>query len=124
MPTCPYCAETIEDDVQTCPICRSDLTQPPPSAAPSGFDPAESAGMRMLLPVGRSGWAIVAGYLGLFSVLMFPAPLSVIVSIIALRSIKKNPKLRGMGRAWFGLIMGFIGSAMLALFLISLAGNR
>ena len=29
----------------------------------------ESASMRMLIPVDRSGWAIAAGYLGLFSVL-------------------------------------------------------
>src|SRR4051812_21407307 len=30
-------------------------------------DIGDDAGMRMLLPVGRSGWAIAAGYLGLFS---------------------------------------------------------
>ena len=48
---------------------------PPPAGyrAPGvGDDPA----MRMLLPVGRSGWAIAAGYLGLFSFIIFPAPLA------------------------------------------------
>ena len=28
-----------------------------------------SAGMRMLMPVGRSGWAIAAGYAGLFGLI-------------------------------------------------------
>src|SRR3954471_11457956 len=40
---------------------------PPPPRNPD--DIGQNAGIRMLLPVGRSGWAIAAGYLGLFSVL-------------------------------------------------------
>src|SRR3954464_7889163 len=30
-------------------------------------DIGQDAGIRMLIPVGRSGWAIASGYLGLFS---------------------------------------------------------
>ena len=37
-------------------------------------DLGDDAAMRMLLPVGRSGWAIAAGYLGLFSLIVLPAP--------------------------------------------------
>ena len=80
----------------------------------------ESAGMRMLLPVGRSGWAIAAGYLGLFSVLMIFAPIALIVSIIAIRDIKKNPGKHGMGRAIFGLIMGVLFTGLLVVFLIAI----
>lgn len=75
-------------------------------ASPQPRDIGQDAGIRMLLPVGRSGWAIAAGYLGLFSVLVIPAPIAVIVSIIAIRHMKKDPTQHGMGRAIFGLIMG------------------
>lgn len=66
--------------------------------------------MRMLLPVGRSGFAIAAGYLGLFAVLVFPAPLALLFGIMTARDIRKSrqtpqPKY-GMGRAVFGIIMG------------------
>lgn len=84
----------------------------------------QDAGMRLLLPVGRSGWAIAAGYLGLFSVLLLPAPVSLLVSIIAIRDIRRsatnpNPK-HGMGRAVFGLIMGLLGTGLLIWVLISM----
>jgi hypothetical protein len=73
--------------------------------------------MRILLPVGRSAWAIAAGYLGLISITLIPAPLALIASIIAIRRIKASrstPKpLYGMGRAIFGLIAGTLGTAAL-----------
>jgi len=73
--------------------------------------------MRLLLPVGRSGWAIAAGYLGLFSLIVLPAPIALIVSIIALWDIRRSkssphPK-HGMGRAIFGLIMGVLGTSVI-----------
>jgi len=58
----------------------------------------------MLLPVGRSGFAIAAGYLGLFAVIFFPAPLALLFGILAYRDIKRNPKKSGMGRAIFGIV--------------------
>lgn len=66
--------------------------------------------MRMLLPVDRSGLAIVAGYLGLFSVICIAAPFALVIGILAVRDIKKNPKKHGLGRAWFGIIMGALGT--------------
>jgi hypothetical protein len=82
----------------------------------------DSAGMRMLLPVGRSGWAIAAGYLGLFSLVVLPAPIALIISVIAILDIRKSkssahPK-HGMGRAIFGLIMGIAGTAIILFFLV------
>lgn len=67
--------------------------------------------MRILLPVGRSGYAIAAGYLGLVSVLFFPAPFALLFGILAYRDIKQNPKKGGMGRAIFGIVMGALFSA-------------
>ena len=68
-------------------------------------DIGEDAGMRMLIPVGRSPWAILAGYLGLLSPLLIFAPFALIVSIMAMRDIKRR-NTHGMGRAVFGVIMG------------------
>jgi hypothetical protein len=79
--------------------------------------------MRMLLPVGRSGWAIAAGYAGLFAFAIFPAPLAIILGLIAIRDIKKHPEKHGMGRAIFGLLAGCLGTAVLAMGLIAMAFN-
>lgn len=89
---------------------------------PSHSGPArlgDDVGMRMLMPVGRSGWAIAAGYLGLFSLILFPAPISLAISLVAIRDIRRSketskPK-HGMGRAIFGLVMGILGTAVLGL---------
>jgi hypothetical protein len=82
-------------------------------------DMGQDAGMRMLLPVGRSGWAIAAGYLGLFAFIILPAPLAVIISIVAIIDIRKHPEKHGMGRAIFGLIAGLLGSAVLAMGIVA-----
>jgi hypothetical protein len=81
-----------------------------------GDDPA----MRLLLPVGLSGWAIVAGYLGLISVLAVPAPFAVLTGILAIREMRRNPKKHGMGRAVFGIVMGSFGTILLLLILVGL----
>jgi hypothetical protein len=85
--------------------------RPPP-------DLGDDAGMRLLLPVGRSPWAIAAGYLGLFSVLCLPAPFALFCGVMAVRQIRRDPKAHGMGRAVFGIVMGGLFTALpLALFL-------
>lgn len=122
MNACPYCAEPLPAaGVDVCPYCGTDLTAPVSAPRPTAHTGAESAGMRMLLPVGRSGWAIAAGYLGLISVLGFPGPLAIICSVIAFRDLRKNKELHGMGRAIFGLIAGVCGTILLVLVLIVIA---
>lgn len=78
--------------------------------------------MRVLLPVGRSGWAIAAGYLGLLSVTLLLAPISILVSIVAIVSIRKSvgkdEVKRGMGRAIFGLVMGVFGTVGLVVLIV------
>ncbi|MFY9825171.1 MAG: GYF domain-containing protein [Thermoanaerobaculia bacterium] len=96
------------------PPARPAYAAPPPR--PAGDDPM----MRMLLPVGRSGWAIAAGYLGLFSLLGIFAPIALIVGIVAVRDIKKHPEKHGLGRAWFGIVMGGLVTLTLGL---ALAGS-
>jgi hypothetical protein len=73
--------------------------------------------MRMALPVGRSGWAIAAGYAGLFALVILPAPLALILGVLGWRDIKKSQKTAspkfGMGRVVFALITGTIGTLLL-----------
>ena len=75
---------------------------PPPLPTRMGDDP----GMRMLLPVGRSWLAILAGYVGLFAILVIPAPFALLLGILAIRHIRRNPGKHGMGRAVFAVVMG------------------
>jgi hypothetical protein len=101
----------------------------PPDAVPVTGYPgplpraADDATTRMLLPVGRSAWAIAAGYLGLFSVLIVIAPIALVISIIAVRDLRKNPHLHGWGRAVFGLIMGALGTLGMLLMIASGIGG-
>ncbi|HEV7405018.1 MAG TPA: hypothetical protein VGO11_18890 [Chthoniobacteraceae bacterium] len=92
---------------------------PPP--LPKQARLGDTALERMLLPVGRSAWAIAAGYLGLFSLIVLPAPIALVISIIAIIDIRNSrtdahPK-HGMGRAIFGLIMGLLGTGVLLVIL-------
>lgn len=74
--------------------------------------------LRWVLPIGRSGWAIAAGYLGLFAVIGIGAPFALITGIVALWHIKHNPHLGGRVRAIFGIVMGTICTAFYGLMLI------
>lgn len=76
------------------------------SAYASVATPAKDDPLRMILPIGRSGWAITAGYLGLFAVLFVFAPFALLAGVLGLREIKRKPTLMGAGRAWFGVVMG------------------
>lgn len=90
---------------------------PPPTRIED--DPA----MRWVLPVGTSGWAIAAGYLGLFSVLCLPGPLAILCGLMAIRDLRRNPQLSGWGRAIVGLVLGTLGTLGLLLpFVLGLIG--
>jgi hypothetical protein len=78
---------------------------------------------RAILPVGRSLWAIAAGYLGLFSLLLVFAPFALLTGILAIRDIGKHPEKLGLGRAWFGIIMGGLGTLLLAVLLAASAAG-
>lgn len=69
-------------------------------------DPFDDPAMGLVLPVNTSALAIAAGYMGLFAVLCAPAPVALILGILALRQLRRNPKQRGRGRAIFGIVMG------------------
>ena len=83
-----------------------------PSGRPAARPPSlgDDAMMRLALPAGRSGWAIAAGYLGLLSLLGIFGPPALICGLLAIRDIRQHPEKHGLGRAWFGIVMGILGS--------------
>ena len=77
----------------------------------------DNAGMRLLLPVGRSGWAIAAGYCGLISLgCWLLAPAAILCGVMAIRDMKMHPERHGMGRVITGFVLGGIGTIFLCLF--------
>jgi hypothetical protein len=91
---------------------------------PPEYDMGQDPGMRMLLPVGLTGWAIASGYLGLISVLLIPAPFAILTGILAIRTIRRNPNKHGMGRAIFGIIMGTIFTVLGGIVLFAMVGVK
>ena len=90
------------------------MENPPPVINKKSKDSSESgAAMRILLPVNRSGFSIAAGYLGLISILLIPAPFALLFGFLGMRDIKNNDEKHGMGRAIFGIAMGAIFSTLL-----------
>jgi hypothetical protein len=119
---CPYCGTANNDNNFRCTKCAR-VIQPVAQAQPVVIttELADSAVGRWVLPVGRSGWAIAAGYAGLFALLLIPAPIALILGIGAVLDIRRHPKKRGMGRAIFAILTGALGTGLLAwLYLISI----
>lgn len=118
MRSCPHCGTTITKAARTCRACGG-AVEPLWRGDDGETDPVQ----RMILPVGRPASAIAAGYLGLFSVLPFFGVAAVIVSLFALRTLKRRPHLSGRGRAIFGLLMGSIFTLLYAIPLVLLLLN-
>lgn len=104
---CRECGKEIDERAAYCASCGAATRNAPPKKA------QPDSAMRWILPVGRSGYAIAAGYLGLFSVLKVFAPFALLFGILAVRDIKKHKDKLGMGRAIFGIVMGGIFTIVL-----------
>lgn len=111
---CRHCGQPMRSEDRFCGACGKPATVAAPPAEP---DPA----LRYVLPVGRSGWALAAGYLGLFSPLVIFAPFALIAGLLALRDLRRNPARLGRGRAWFGIVMGGIFTVLLLVIAFSIA---
>ena len=96
----------------------------PPYAAPPA-EPAlkpfieDNAATRLLLPIKVSSLAFIAGYLGLFALILVPAPLALVVGLAAIADLRRHPEMRGMGRAVFAVFMGAVGTAGLVYMLLT-----
>jgi hypothetical protein len=123
---CPFCRESIKQVAIKCRFCGQYLD----GRLPDG----ESADLvtKMLLPVGRSGWAIAAGYLGLLSCFPFVGLVfgiaAVLTGLKGRQEIRGNPGLGGTGRAVFGIVLGGLcilwNALLIALFLLDVSRGR
>jgi len=112
---CWKCGKENADGAGICAACGARL-----EAVPEERRIEDDPGMRLLLPIGCSGLAIAAGYLGLFSVLLVPAPFAILFGVLALQDINRNPRKYGKGRAIFGIVIGVLCTVVfLAAFIIS-----
>ena len=112
--------EPVQPDHHAPPVAGPPIMPPPlpPPAEPICEVPlGDSAGMRLILPVGRAWQAIVAGYLGLLSILPAVGVGALIFGIWAVAVIRRDPQRHGMVRAIFGIIMGTLGTAFYLFFL-------
>lgn len=101
---------------------------PPAALAQPAFQPAQPAApnafLALVVPVGRSVWAIFAGYLGLLSVLILPAPFAILCGVLAIKDIGKHPHKLGLVRAWFGILAGsFCLLGILVLLIVAKSKN-
>lgn len=94
---CTKCGTELPNDSKVCFRCGTQLSQE--------IDIEDSSGTHLLIPINTSIYCIIAGYLGLFSVLLIFAPLAILFGILGIRDVKKK-KIHGTGRAYFALIMG------------------
>lgn len=106
---CIYCGAKFDPYATACLNCGQERAKSPARARTAIAAPAHAADptMRWLLPVGRSGFAIAAGYLGLFG--LFIPGLGLLAAIfgwLGLRDIARHPEKGGKGRAWFGIVAG------------------
>lgn len=119
---CPFCGNRLARGIATCASCGRTLPPLEPRAA-AASRLADDPAMRMVLPVGRSGLAIAAGYAGLFALLGIFAPVALVLGILALRDLSKHPEKLGRGRAWFGVIAGGLFTALWIVILIGAAAG-
>jgi hypothetical protein len=91
----------------------------PVPVPPVGSDPHDA--MHWMLPIGRTGQSIAAGYLGLFGLLIWPlAPFAIGFGLWALAASKRTG-LHGRGRAIFGIVTGVVGTLIGATVLVTTA---
>ncbi len=92
------------------------LVAPHPVASTPSREHSADRAVAWLIPVGRTGLSIAAGYAGIVALLCFYAgPVALVLGILALRGLRGSP-LRGKGRAWFAVVVGVIGTGLLAAF--------
>lgn len=107
---CVKCGQKIDDESRFCAACGARCDDEAPSYVAKEVDTTDKW-VRAMIPVGRSGWAIAAGYCGLLSFIPGVSFLAIIFSTLALRNIRDYPELHGLGRVWTGFILGGLGSA-------------
>ena len=88
---------------------------PVPPRSPVSVDPA----LAVVLPVGVDPVALLAGYVGLFSVLLVPAPFALALGVWSLVRLRGRPGSRGHVRAILGVVLGGIFTVLAVVLLVA-----
>lgn len=76
--------------------------------------------LHWVVPVGRSGASIAAGYVGLVSLVVWPVgPVAIGLGVWGLRKARAGG--HGSGRSVFAIVAGALGSALMGLYLAGAA---
>jgi hypothetical protein len=79
----------------------------------SPFATTPSDPIHWMVPTGRSGWAIAAGYVALFAWFVWPlGPVALLCGLMGVRAIRRGGTY-GHGRAWFGVVVGALATVAL-----------
>ncbi len=102
---------------------------PPPPPPTTPYAPQQVASQQssdagdavvgLLIPWKVNPVALIAGYAGIFSILLFPGPIALILGLVARYQLKSRPSDRGAGRAWFAIIAGALGTIGLFVFVLN-----
>ena len=111
MAFCTNCGAQMSDNAVFCVKCGA--------AAPQKNIPNSDEALRFIVPVGRSGWAIAAGYLGLLSLILPVGIFALVTGILAVRDIKRHPGRLGLVRAWLGIVLGALTSLCLIIAILA-----
>lgn len=123
---CEFCGQsllrTLPDSGESNPFGDSSpYSSPQTHSMAAPVNQKEDLGLRMLVPVGRSPWAIAAGYAGLFSLFFcFLGPFAIGFGVMAIVDLRKKPHLSGMPRAIIGIILGAVGTAAMLFFILAM----
>lgn len=106
MAFCRQCGAQLPEDANFCAKCGEQVG----ATTFRNIKENNDSALQMIIPIGRSGWAIAAGYLGLLSFVPICAPLAIVTGLMAIQVIKKNPEKRGVVRAWVGIVLGTVAT--------------
>jgi hypothetical protein len=119
---CPWCGAHNSDMGLRCVDCGKLLPPAPQAQRAGGPTPIEQQ-LKGVIPVNTSVLAIIAGYAGLFSLLLLPGPIALLLGIAALIDLRARPGRYGHVRAWFAVIAGGLATAAFILILASAASG-
>ena len=91
---------------------------PPPPMAPAPVAGAEDVALALVVPVSVDPVALLAGYAGIFALFLIGGPFALGLGLLALRRLNADPRARGRGRAWFGVITGAIATLAIAVMVV------
>ena len=126
MAYCSKCGSPLQEGAAFCSSCGTKVFAGGVSSLRGMTEKkylSDNAGMRFVLPIGCTGWAIAAGYCGLCSFIPFLgillAILSIIFGSIAIAVIRRNPHKHGIARIVIGWIIAIPSLITQIIFLVS-----